>query len=148
MTSNPQSFDNVSVVRRVFEAARERDVDGLLAHCHRDVVAREPRSLPHGGEYRGPDQVRAAAIRRAQTWEPYQRDADVHLEPELFASTDDHVVARWRLRAVDAAGEGVDVEAIDIYRLRDGKVLELETYYRDTAALVRFLERAAQAGQP
>src|SRR5687767_8596471 len=75
MTSNPQSFDNVSVVRRIFEAARERDVDGLLAHCHRDVVVREPRSLPHGGEHRGLDQARAAAIRRAQTWEPYQRHA-------------------------------------------------------------------------
>ena len=148
MTSSPQSLDDVAVVRRVFGAARQRDVDGLLAHCHREVVVREPRSLPHGGEHRGLDQVRAAAIRRAQTWGPYQRDTDVRFEPELFASTDDQVVARWRLRAADAAGEEVDVEAIDIYRLRDGKVIELETYYRDTAALVRFLEGAAQAGQP
>jgi ketosteroid isomerase-like protein len=145
MTSNQHSSDNAAVVRRVFEALRERDLDGLLTLYHRDVVVREPGSLPHGGEHRGLDQVRAAAIRWAQTWGPYQPHTDLPPEPELFTSTDDHVVARWRLRAHDEAGQGVDVEAIDIYRLRDGKVLELETYYRDTAALVRFLERASRA---
>jgi ketosteroid isomerase-like protein len=144
MTTNEQSPDNADVVRRVFDAVGQRDLDGLLGLYHRDVVVREPRCLPHGGNHRGLDQVRAAAIRWAQTWGPYQRDP--RLEPELFASTGDHVVARWRLRAHDQAGEGVDVEAIDIYRLRDGKVLELETYYRDTAELVSFLERASRAG--
>jgi ketosteroid isomerase-like protein len=136
--------DNADVVRRVFDAVRQRDLDGLLSLFHRDVVVREPRSLPHGGDHHGLDQVRAAAIHWAQTWGPYQPYWDLSPEPEVFTSSDDHVVARWRLRARDEAEE-VDVEAIAVYRLRDGKVLELETYYRDTAALVGFLERASRA---
>jgi ketosteroid isomerase-like protein len=144
MTNHQRSSDNADVVRRVFEAVRKRDLEGLVSLYHGDVVVREPHSLPHGGEHRGLEQARTAAICRTQTWSPYQ--AQIPLEPELFASTDDHVVARWHLRAHDQAGEGVDVEAIDIYRLRDGKILELETYYRDTAALVCFLDRARRAG--
>ena len=146
MTNNERSSENADVVRRVFDSIRQQDLDGLLSLYHRDVVVREPASLPHGGVHRGHDQVRAAAICWSETWGPHRQNAELSLAPELFESTDDHVVARWRLRAHDHAGEGVDVEAIDIYRLRDGKVLELETYYRDTAALVSFLERASRAG--
>jgi uncharacterized protein len=144
MTTNEQSLANADVVRRVFDAVRQRDLDGLLSLCHRDVVVREPRSLPHGGDHHGLDQVRAAAIRWGQTWAPYQQNAELSFEPEIFTVSDGHVVARWRLRARDGT-EGIDVEVIDIYRLRDGKVLELETYFRDTAALVGFLERASRA---
>ena len=145
MTNHEQASENADVVRRVFDSVRQQDLDGLLSLCHRDVVVREPASLPHGGVHRGHDQVRAAANCWSETWGPHQENAEPSRVPELFESTDDHVVARWRLRAHDPVGEGVDVEAIDIYRLRDGKVLELETYYRDTAELVSFLERASGA---
>jgi ketosteroid isomerase-like protein len=146
MKVNDELSDNADVVGQVLAAVGRRDLDALMGLCHHDVVVREPRSLPHGGEHRGLDQVRDAAVRRAGTWAPYRLHDDEASEPELFASSDDHVVARWQLRASDAAGERVDVEAIDIYLLRDGRIVELETYYRDTASMVRFLERAGRRG--
>jgi ketosteroid isomerase-like protein len=141
-----KSSDNADVVRGVFESVRRQDLDGLLGLYHRDVVVREPWSLPHGGVHRGLDQARTAAICRSETWGPYQENTDLSLDPEVIALNDDLVAARWCLRACDPAGEEVDVEAIDLYRVCEGKVLELETYYRDTAAMVRFLERASRAG--
>jgi len=146
MTNKERSSDNADVVRRVFDSARQQDLDGLLSLYHRDVVVREPFSLPHGGVHRGLDEARTAAICWSETWGPYQQDADPSPDPEVVALNDDLVAARWRLCAHDRVGEGVDVEVIDIYRLRDGKILELETYYRDTAAMVSFLERASRAG--
>ena len=146
MTNTKRSSGNADVVRRVFDSARQQDLDGLRSLCHRDIVVREPWSLPHGGVHRGVDEACTAAIRWSETWGPYQQDADLSPDPEVVALNDDLVAARWRLRACDDAGRSVDVEAIDIYRLRDGKVLELETYYRDTAAMVSFLGRASRAG--
>ena len=147
MTNDERSSDNRGCRATASSTSPGRqDLDGLLGLYHRDVVVREPWSVPHGGVHRGLDQARCAAVCRSETWGPYQQNTDLSPDPEVVALNDDLVAARWRLRACDDAGEGVDVEAIDIYRLRDGKVLELETYYRDTAAMVSFLARASRAG--
>ncbi len=138
MSTNRQASDNAGVVDQILDAAGQGDLDSLLSFYHPDAVVREPRSLPHGGEHRGLDQVRAAAIARSETWGPFQETTKVSPEPEVFALDDNMVAARWRLQARGDAAD-LDVEAIDIYRLRSGKVLELETYYRDTAAMTRFL---------
>ena len=137
MSTNRQPSDNADVVDQVLDAAGQGDLDRLLSSYHPDAVVREPRSLPHGGEHRGLDQVRAAAIARSETWGPFQRPRRP-TSRRMFALDDNIVAARWRLRARGDAAD-LDVEAIDIYRLRSGKVLELETYYRDTAAMTRFL---------
>ena len=134
MNENEQSSNHVDVVAGIFDARGQGDLDRLTGFFHPDAVVREPRSLPHGGEQRGLDQVRAGAEARREAWGPHQLSP----EPEVMALNDDVVAARWRLRARSGGGD-LDVETIDIYTLRAGKVVELETFYRDTAAMTRFL---------
>jgi AcrR family transcriptional regulator/ketosteroid isomerase-like protein len=134
--------ENSDVVQRVFAAVGRLDIDALLAQYAPEVVVREPPSLPHGGEHRGLEQVRAAAIAWGRTWLPYQVDLEHASTPEIFALSDDRVAARWRLQATGDRGQELDVEVIELYRLKDRLVRELDTYYQDTAAMTRFLEHA------
>ena len=124
----------LATVRKLFEAVARRDTRGYFA-------AYEAPSLPYGGIYKGLDGLLRHAERFRATWDRYQPEGRRELEPEFLAAGDRAIVL-WRLRALGANGDSVDLPAVSIYRLQDGKIIELCMYHFDTVALVRFLDRA------
>jgi hypothetical protein len=55
------------------------------------------------------------------------------------------VVARWRLKARAPDGdETLDLPIVGVYELSDGKHVGAKMFYSDTAAVLRFLERAGR----
>jgi len=74
------------------------------------------------------------------TWGALQPGDERKLDA-AFIDAGDHVVAHWRLRArTPARDEVLYMLMVGIYRLRDGKLVEAQIFYSDTAVL-RFLER-------
>jgi uncharacterized protein len=133
---------NVETIRSLFRGVEERDLGAYLAACDRDVVVREPGSLPYGGEYHGREGVRRHAAGWMRTWSVLQ-PGDERKLGAAFVEAGDDVVVRWRLRARAPDGSGtLDMPMVGIYRLRDGKLAEAHMFYSDTAEVLRFLEGA------
>jgi uncharacterized protein len=131
---------NVETIRSLFRGVEERDLGAYLAACDRDVVVREPGSLPYGGEYHGREGVRRHAAGWMRTWSVLQ-PGDERKLGAAFVEAGDDVVVRWRLRARAPDGNGMlDMPMVSLYRLRNGKVVEARMFYSDTAEVLRFLE--------
>ena len=135
---------NVDVVRRLFQAVEERDVETMFELYDPDVVIREAPSLPYGGEYRGHEGVIEHGLGYLGTWVPVQRPGDEALEPQ-FVGGGDRVFVNWRQKATAPSGEHIDLPAVSEYRLRDGKIIGSSMHHFDTEAILRFLARATGA---
>src|SRR5262245_51240991 len=133
--------EELATVRKLFEAVARRDARGYFAAYHPGILINEAPSLPYGGVYKGLEGVLRHAERFRATWDRYQSEGQRELEPE-FLTVGDRVIVLWRLRAQGANGDSVDLPAVSIYRLQDGKIIESRMYHFDTVALVRFLDRA------
>jgi uncharacterized protein len=136
------SQGNVEVVQSLFRGVEERDLEVYLAPWAREVVVREPGSLPYGGEYCGPEGVRRHAAAWLRTWSPLQ-SGDERKLGAAFVGAGDDVVVRWRLRARAPDGERtLDMPMVSLYKVRDGKVRLAQMFYSDTAEVLRFLKGA------
>jgi ketosteroid isomerase-like protein len=133
--------ENVEIVRRLFRAVEEREVEPMFEIYDPEVVIREARSLPYGGEHHGHEGMVNHGLGYVGTWGPLQASDERRLEPGFFHSGD-HVFVRWRQKARGSNGETLDLPALSVYRLEEGKVIESEMYQFDTAAILRFLDRA------
>jgi steroid delta-isomerase-like uncharacterized protein len=132
---------NVAVVRDIYDRFNRRDLDGALAHLGDDF---EMLDVPMGLTLRGPEGFRQ--------W----------LEPFLAAMPDSsteitNVVAAGDWIATEHTGRGthtgplmtpngevpptgrpMELKFAELFRLRDGKVVEFRAYY-DSATLLRQL---------
>src|SRR5687767_5376026 len=116
------SQENVETIRGLFRGVEERDLEAYLAVGHPEAVIREPGSLPYGGEYRGVDGLRRHAAGWMRTWAALQPGDERKLDA-TFIDAGDHVIARWRLRALALDGDvTLDMPMVGVYALHDGKL--------------------------
>jgi steroid delta-isomerase-like uncharacterized protein len=117
------STANEALVRRFFEEfcnGRDGSVaDEIIAS---DYVSHGPQAPPAVG----PDGVRTRVGL-------YQDSLEGHWDvKEIFSAGEDRVVARWNgqgthraeLMGVEPSGRPIDVEAISVFRIDDGKIAE------------------------
>jgi ketosteroid isomerase-like protein len=116
------SEQNVALVGRFFDEVcngRKADVaDEIIAA---DYVSHGPQAPPA----EGPDGVKARVG-------VYQESLDGRWDVQEMVSTGDRVVTRWigsgthngELMGVEPTGRPIEVEAISIFRIADGKIAE------------------------
>lgn len=131
---------NVDVVRRLFGAVEDRDLDRMLGCYGPDVEITESTALPYGGVYRGHDGARRHAAAFVAAWGAWQTPAEFPLDAR-FAEGDDGIVAVvFRHRAVDKErGRRLDEPEVAVYEVRDGQVMRSQMFHADPGALTRFL---------
>lgn len=142
----------VEVVLGVLRAIEERDREELFALYHDDVELREARSLPYGGTMRGKGAIWeqlaiAPETTWLGTWDPLQpTEAERRMDPRVVASSGQEVVILYTQRAISVSGERFEAPVTGLYEVRDGKFARAQMFHYDTAAVLAFLERAAQSG--
>jgi len=109
--------DPATIVAAFGDACNTHDVDAALNLCTNDVVF-ESTTPPDGERVAGHASLR-------QIWEPIFENPATHVEAEETIVAGDRVVQRCRY----SWGEG-HVRAIDVYRIRDGKVAEKLSYVK------------------
>jgi ketosteroid isomerase-like protein len=132
----------VDVVLKAFDAVERRDEGRLLALYDRDVELCEAPSLPYGGTFRGLRKILGRDINKtwSSTWERLQPTAaERAMDPRVIAAAGEEVVVLWRQRALSSSGERFDGPVLGLYRVRDGKLVCLQIFHFDTAAVVEFL---------
>jgi uncharacterized protein len=139
---------NAEVVLTVIRAVEERDADALFELYHDDVELHDAPSLPYG-HARGKTAMREQ-LETAQettwlgTWGPLQpTEAERRMDPRVVATAEDEVAVLYTTRALAPDGERFESPVLGLYEVRDGKLARGQMFHYDTAAIVAFLDRAA-----
>jgi ketosteroid isomerase-like protein len=120
---------NVEVVRRFTDGLRSGDIDLCSTLLDDANVFSEAASLPFGGDYVGVDGFR-------RLLSAVGRDFRVALEPPELAGTDEWVaVVVHGTFTSRRTGRSMPVECVDIYRLRDAKIVRVDVHYKDPGAM-------------
>lgn len=136
--------DDVEVVRRLFAAVEDRDLDRVL-DCYSDnVEITEAEVLPYGGVWRGREGAVAHAEGFMRAWGGLQGPEESRLDARFWGDGAGTVCAVFRHRARDrASGERFDAPEVGIYRIRDDRVASSQMFHADSAALIEFLSNVA-----
>jgi len=51
-------MSNVDIVKRSYDAFSRNDLEGVMGDMHPKIVWHQAQGLPHGGTYRGLDEVK------------------------------------------------------------------------------------------
>jgi uncharacterized protein len=125
---------SLATVRRFIAATGAERRNERRSLLHDDFVVHEAGGLPFSGDYHGSQGF----------FELLNRMNDV-LELAAGPVTtdplgDDAVAARFRLTFTSrASGKSVQMALVEIYTLRDGRIAELDVYYKDPGAVAALL---------
>jgi uncharacterized protein len=124
----------VDTVRRFMAATGAERLDERRSLLHDDFVVHEAGGLPFSGDYQGSQGFFDLLTRMNDLLE---------LTPGPIATDalgDDAVAARFRLTFTSrASGKSVEMGLVEIYTVRDGRIAELDVYYKDPAAVAVLL---------
>ena len=142
--------DPSNVVLATIRAVEERDAEALAELYHDDVEFHDAPSLPYGGRRSGKrhleGELAAAPGTWFGTWGPLQPTAEERrMDARVVAAHDDEVAVVYRQRALSPTGERFDAPVFALYHVRDGKFARAQMFHYDTAEILAFLERAADA---
>jgi ketosteroid isomerase-like protein len=113
MTESP-----IDLVRRFGAAWAAHDLDGTLRLISDDCVFDATGPAPDGTRHVGLDAVRKA-------WQPIFDDVNSNFEPEETFAAGDRVVQLWRYD-----WNGGHVRGVDVFKIRDDKVVEKLSYVK------------------
>lgn len=134
------SQENLENTRRLFKAVEERDVVGVLAAYDPEIVIRDATSLPYGGVYKGLEEAKQHIEGAAYTWNPFQLEAQRKMDA-IFLDAGEYVVVLWCLKGLDtSSGRKLKVPTVSVDKMREGKIVESQMFYADTAAITQFLK--------
>jgi ketosteroid isomerase-like protein len=122
--------DNVEILRRGFEGFRRRGIDAMAELIHPEFEGHaDPELATEPGVYRGVEGIR----RWYEGFEGFMED--VRFETDEFVGSGDQVLVAARLVG-RGAGSGIEVEqrVWQVWTLRDGKAIRLDTYADEAAA--------------
>jgi uncharacterized protein len=114
--------DNLTLVKRGYEAFSKGDLDTVREMMAPDCVWRTPGYGPFRAEYTGPDEVIEYFTSLAELSEGTFKS-----EPEAFFADDERTVALVRNTGT-RKGKVMDTYVIHVFRVRDGKLFEVTTF--------------------
>jgi ketosteroid isomerase-like protein len=137
--------DSITVVREFTDGLRAGDVPACLDLLDEANVFSEADSLPFGGDYVGRNGF--LGMLRA-----VNRDFRVDLEqPEIAAAGCRILVTVRGMFTSRVTGRSLALDCVDLYQVRDGKIVRVDVFYKDSHALTELCREevaAAATGQP
>jgi uncharacterized protein len=129
-------MSSVEIVKRSYDAFARGDLDAVLGDMDPEIEWHQAQGLPHGGLYRGLEEV------RANIFDPLDEAwwDDFTAVPDEFLDADDEVVVIGRYRGVGKhTGKQLDVPFVHIWTMRGSKAIRFRQYL-DTAGWVAALQ--------
>jgi ketosteroid isomerase-like protein len=123
---------NVELVKRSYEAFARDDMDGVLGDMHPDIEWHQAQGLPHGGFYKGLDEV------RRNIFDPLDEEwwDEFTATPDEFLDAGDEVVVIGRYRGTaKQTGKALDVPFVHVWTIADDKAVRFRQFL-DTAGWV------------
>jgi uncharacterized protein len=119
---------NREIVETAFEAWARRDFDAVMALSDPELVVHDPERT--GGTFRGHDAVMRFWAEWLENWRDYK------VEPKEFIEDGDEVfVASDQSGRASLTGIEVSQDLFQVFKLRDGVIVEVRIYADRAAAL-------------
>jgi len=119
---------NVDVVRRVYDAFKNRDLVQVLSLFSPDIDMAQSDEVPWGGAYKGHAGAKQFFAKLTGT-------VTSNVAFERFIDAGDHVVAVGRTQgAVNATGKRFDVPVAHVWKIENGRVAAVR-YYIDNPTM-------------
>jgi uncharacterized protein len=125
-------MSNVDIVKRSYDAFSRHDLDGVMGDMHPEIVWHQAQGLPHGGTYRGLDEV------KRNIFDPLDEEwwDEFTAEPDEFLDAGANVVVIGRYRGISKeTHKQLDVPFVHIWTLEGDKAIRFRQYL-DTAGWV------------
>jgi len=107
------------------------DFSVIAATLDPECLLVQPASLPYGGEWRGPAGFEAWMKAFGAQW------SSLEVRDPRFYPSGDIVVSHSHIHAVArATGQAIDWPLLQLFRVRDARILELRPFHWDTAAML------------
>lgn len=118
------------VVRKLFETAFAGDFEGLKRYLHPEVRVYEAESLPYGGVRVGIDQMVALNEEVFKFW------TDFSVTIKHIFGEGEWVTALTEMQGrARTTGIAFKIPLSEVFRVVDGKIIEITPYYFDTKLL-------------
>ncbi|MFQ6026287.1 MAG: nuclear transport factor 2 family protein [Dehalococcoidia bacterium] len=124
MPDDPVTAATIETINRYNDAFGRHDVDGIMALTAADSVFESTGPAPEGGRFEGRAAIRAV-------WEGFFGSSpQARFETEEMFATGDRCVVRWVYHWVDENGQPGHIRGVDLFRVREGQVLEKFAYVK------------------
>jgi len=130
-------MESIDLVRRSYDAFERGDLDAVLADLDPDIEWHQAQGLPHGGLYRGVDEV------RRNIFEPLDAEwwSEFSATPEQFLDAGSEIAVLGRYRGIaQGTGKVLDVPFVHVWSVENGKAVRFRQFL-DTAGWVEALSR-------
>ena len=116
--------DNVEIIRELYEALSESDLDRIFACLHPEIEVDLSRRLLDPATFRGHEGGRDLLHQQRQVW------SSERIEPEAYIAASESVVVVPTHFVATGRGSEIDVSARATYvwELRDGLVVRVTMY--------------------
>lgn len=129
---------NVWLVRELYEAREQADLDRVRALLAEDVVWHEPDvGTKNTGDLRGPEEVISMLTSARE-----RSGGTFRLVPREVVANGEHAVAMvdWSAEMNGESGESLEGKEVAVYRIREGKIVEVSFHQDDQDLDRRFWE--------
>lgn len=128
-------MSNLEIVRRSYAAFERGDLDAVLADLDPEIEWHQAQGLPHGGLYRGRDEVRRNVFEPldAEWWSEFSA-----LPDEILDAGDELVVLGRYRGTAKGTGKRLDVPFVHVWTLRDERATRFRQFL-DTAGWIEAL---------
>ena len=114
----------IRLVLEFNEAFNRHDVSGMVALMSDDCIFEDSSPAPDGSVYSGKE----ALTRYYQEF--FRESPEAHVKIEDIYGFRDHCIMRWRYSWVDREGGKSHLRGVDIFRVRDGSIIEKLSYVK------------------
>ena len=106
------------------EAFNRHDVAGMMKLMSDECIFENTYPAPDGNVYAGKETV-------TQFWRDFFRESpQAHIEIEEVFGLGERCIMRWRYSWVDVEGKQGHVRGVDLFRVREGFILEKLSYVK------------------
>ncbi len=115
---------SMRIVLAFNDAFNQHDVAGMMKWMSEDCVFENTDPAPDGTRYSGKQAV-------TKFWERFfEESPQAHIEIEEIFSLGQRCIMRWKYTWVDAAGKSGHVRGVDVFKERDGLLVEKLSYVK------------------
>lgn len=124
----PARMSKVEAATRIVldfnEAFNRHDVPGMMKLMSDECIFENTYPASDGTRYTGKEAV-------TQFWQDFFRDSpQAHIEIEEIFGLGERCIMLWRHSWVDTEGSQGHIRGVDIFRVRDGSILEKLSYVK------------------
>lgn len=127
---------NIGIVKRFYQYLADSDRDAAYANLvAEDCVLHETAVLPYAGVYHGREQMKEVLAGVVAGFDEFE------VEIFNYLAGGDEVVVHLQIRGVGLKSrKPFEVPIMELWRIRDGKVVELRPFLYDASAIADALQ--------